>query len=86
MTSGNYSEEPIATGNDEALERLSGLADGFLLHDREIHARCDDSVTRVFAGSELPVRRSRGYAPYPVHLPFPVRQVGVPIAGRTHQS
>jgi hydrogenase maturation protein HypF len=75
MTSGNYSEEPIATGNDEALERLSGLADGFLLHDREIHARCDDSVTRVFAGAELPVRRSRGYAPYPVHLPFPVRQV-----------
>jgi len=75
MTSGNYSEEPIATGNEEALERLSHLADGFLLHDREIHARCDDSVTRVVAGAELPVRRSRGYAPYPIHLPFPVRQV-----------
>jgi hydrogenase maturation protein HypF len=75
MTSGNYSEEPIATGNDEALERLTSLADGFLLHDRDIHARCDDSVTRIFAGAELPVRRSRGYAPYPVHLPFPVRQV-----------
>ncbi|MBU0705223.1 MAG: carbamoyltransferase HypF [Chloroflexi bacterium] len=75
MTSGNISEEPIATGNDEALERLSGLADGFLLHDRDIHARCDDSVTRLFAGVELPVRRSRGYAPYPVRLPFPVRQV-----------
>jgi hydrogenase maturation protein HypF len=75
MTSGNYSEEPIATGNDEALERLSGLTDAFLLHDREIHARCDDSVTRIFAGAELPIRRSRGYAPYPIHLPFPVRQV-----------
>jgi hydrogenase maturation protein HypF len=75
MTSGNYSEEPIATHNDEALERLSGLADGFLLHNRDIHARCDDSVTRIFGGGELPVRRSRGYAPYPVHLPFPVRQV-----------
>jgi hydrogenase maturation protein HypF len=75
MTSGNYSEEPIATGNEEALERLSGLADAFLLHDREIHARCDDSVTRIFAGAELPIRRSRGYAPYPVRLPFAVKQV-----------
>jgi hydrogenase maturation protein HypF len=75
MTSGNISEEPIATGNEEALDRLAGLADGFLLHDREIHARCDDSVTRVLAGAELPVRRSRGYAPYPVHLPFSVPQV-----------
>ncbi|MCP4593278.1 MAG: carbamoyltransferase HypF, partial [bacterium] len=75
MTSGNYSEEPIATGNDEALERLASLVDAFLLHDRDIHARCDDSVTRIFGGAELPVRRSRGYAPYPVHLPFHTRQV-----------
>lgn len=75
MTSGNYSEEPIATGNQEALERLGGLADAFLLNNREIHARCDDSVTRVFEGKELPVRRSRGYAPYPVHLPYQVPQI-----------
>jgi hydrogenase maturation protein HypF len=75
MTSGNYSEEPIAMGNEEALERLNELADAFLLHDRQIHARCDDSVTRIFRGKELPIRRSRGYAPYPIHLPFPVRQV-----------
>jgi hydrogenase maturation protein HypF len=75
MTSGNYAEEPIAIDNDEALGRLGNLTDGFLLHDRDIHARCDDSVTRIFAGVELPIRRSRGYAPYPVHLPFVVKQV-----------
>ena len=73
MTSGNLSDEPIAIGNDEARERLAALADGFLLHNREIHAPCDDSVVRVFAGHELPVRRSRGYAPFPVRLPFALR-------------
>ncbi len=75
MTSGNYSEEPIATGNEEALDRLSSLADACLFHNRGIYARCDDSVVRVFENHELPARRSRGYAPYPVHLPFRVRQI-----------
>ena len=70
MTSGNFSEEPIATDNDDALTRLAPLADVFLLHNRDIHVRCDDSVVRVFEGKELPLRRSRGYAPYPVKLPF----------------
>lgn len=69
MTSGNRSDEPIARSNDEALARLRELADGFLLHDRDIHVVCDDSVIRVFAGRELPLRRSRGYAPMPVRLP-----------------
>jgi hydrogenase maturation protein HypF len=68
MTSGNRSEEPIAINNEEALTRLRNLADAFLLHNREIYIRCDDSVVRVFRGAELPIRRSRGYAPYPVHL------------------
>ncbi|HTP07778.1 MAG TPA: carbamoyltransferase HypF, partial [Anaerolineae bacterium] len=72
MTSGNFSEEPIATDNDDALNRLVPLADAFLLHDRDIHIRCDDSVVRVFESKELPIRRSRGYAPYPVKLPFHV--------------
>ncbi len=107
MTSGNLSEEPIATGNDEARERLSRLADAFLMHNRDIHIRCDDSVARVFADYELratngldtaagfdmqdtllnqrrlldhrkviyPIRRSRGYSPFPVKLPFDVPQI-----------
>lgn len=69
LTSGNLSEEPIARDNDEALLRLSAIADGFLLHDRPIHVVCDDSVVRVHEARELPLRRSRGYAPYPVRLP-----------------
>ncbi len=75
MTSGNYSAEPIVTDNDEALARLGELADGFLLHDREIYVPCDDSVVRLFAGHELPLRRSRGYAPFPVALPFASRPI-----------
>ncbi|MGQ9674083.1 MAG: carbamoyltransferase HypF [Chloroflexota bacterium] len=70
MTSGNISEEPLAIDNDEALERLATLADYFLMHDRGIHIRCDDSVTRLHEGREMIVRRSRGYAPFPVRLRF----------------
>ncbi|MEA2024410.1 MAG: carbamoyltransferase HypF [Actinomycetota bacterium] len=72
MTSGNLSEEPIVTGNDDAVERLGSLADGYLIHDRDIHVPCDDSVIRVLDGAEYPIRRSRGYAPFPVPLPFEV--------------
>jgi len=97
MTSGNLSEEPIARDNDEALRRLSHLADYFLLHNRDIYARYDDSVWFVPDGSRFtfhvsrpdpkpetlepettlpqPIRRSRGYAPFPVKLPFRVEQI-----------
>ena len=69
MTSGNMSEEPIAKDNDEALRRLGGIADYFLLHDRDIYARYDDSVCIVEREPQT-VRRARGYAPYPVKLGF----------------
>lgn len=75
LTSGNRREEPIAIDNEDAVARLSAIADAFLLHDRPIHVRCDDSVTRVAAGGELPIRRSRGYAPFPVRLPFESRPI-----------
>jgi hydrogenase maturation protein HypF len=70
MTSGNLSDEPIATDNREALDRLGSIADGFLLHDRDIRCRYDDSVVRVVGDIVEPVRRSRGYAPHPLKMPF----------------
>ncbi len=93
MTSGNFSEEPIATDDEDALQRLAPLADAFLVHNREIHMRCDDSVVKIDHGSSnmdnrpltidnpsidmvqrpssiVYLRRSRGYAPYPVKLAF----------------
>jgi hydrogenase maturation protein HypF len=75
MTSGNISDEPIAYRDAEALERLAGIADLFLSHDREIHARSDDSVIRVFRGNPLFLRRSRGYVPRGVKLPASQRSV-----------
>jgi hydrogenase maturation protein HypF len=68
MTSGNLSEEPIAIDNDEACARLAGIADGFLVHNREIYLRSDDSVARCAAGDTRFLRRSRGYVPVPVFL------------------
>jgi hydrogenase maturation protein HypF len=75
LTSGNRSGEPIVADNDDALNRLGAIADAFLMHDRPIQTRCDDSVSRVAAGAELPIRRSRGAAPFPVRLPFETRPI-----------
>ena len=68
MTSGNLSEEPIVTSNEEALARLGSLADWFLLHDRDIYMRADDSVVRTFEGAERVLRRSRGFVPQAIDL------------------
>jgi hydrogenase maturation protein HypF len=74
MTSGNVSDEPIATGNEEARLRLGRIADAFLLHDREIVARYDDSLVRVVDDRTVFLRRSRGYAPMPLRLPMATRE------------
>jgi hydrogenase maturation protein HypF len=71
MTSGNRTDEPIAYRDDEAVAQLAGIADYFLVHNRAIHMRCDDSVTRVVEGRPYPLRRSRGYAPTPLSMTYP---------------
>jgi hydrogenase maturation protein HypF len=68
LTSANRSDEPICFTEDDAASRLSSLCDALLDHNRPIHVPCDDSVVRVIDGRELPIRRSRGYAPLPVDL------------------
>ncbi len=75
MTSGNMSDEPIVSRNEEARPRLQTLADHFLLHNRAIQTRVDDSVFQIFEGREYPVRRSRGYAPDPIQLAMPMKEV-----------
>ncbi len=75
MTSGNLSEEPIVVSNAEALAVLDGVADWFLLHNRDIAMRVDDSVVRTFEGSERVMRRSRGFAPQAIELAEPMEEV-----------
>jgi len=75
MTSGNLSEEPVVNDNDEALRRLSAIADYFLIHNRNIYSRYDDSVAIVEKETPQLVRRARSYAPYPITLPFKAKQV-----------
>ncbi|MGB9445404.1 MAG: carbamoyltransferase HypF [Candidatus Acidiferrum sp.] len=79
MTSANLSEEPIAIDNQEAVRRLHGIADAYLVHNREILRRCDDSVVRLAAGRTQILRRSRGFVPVPValeHESEPILAVG----------
>ena len=67
-TSGNLSDEPICTDEREALERLGGIADVFLVHNRPIVRHVDDSIVRVMLDRELVLRRARGYAPLPIQF------------------
>jgi hydrogenase maturation protein HypF len=75
MTSGNLSEEPIVTSNEDALDRLRPLADWSLLHNRDIYMRADDSVVRTFEGAERVLRRSRGFVPQAIDLGMQVAEV-----------
>lgn len=75
MTSGNLSEEPIVVSNEDALDRLGSIAGCFVLHDRDIYMRVDDSVVRTFEGQERVLRRSRGFVPDVIDLGKPVREI-----------
>ena len=82
MTSGNAAGEPLCRDNEEAIRRLSSFCDGFLMHNRDIHTRVDDSVVRIIADKPRFLRRSRGYAPAPVRLDFdipPILAVGAEL-------
>jgi hydrogenase maturation protein HypF len=81
MTSGNPSEEPLCRDNDEALRRLSTLADAFLLHDRDIERRVDDSVVIALEEKIVPLRRARGHAPAPIALKMEVAEPVLALGG-----
>ena len=83
-TSGNLSQEPIVKENDEALKKLSPISHFILLHNRPIHRRCDDSVVKVVGGYPQIIRRSRGYAPLPITLPFRLTRRILAVGG--HQK
>lgn len=86
MTSGNLCDEPIAYRNEEALRRLAGVADLFLLHDRDIVAACEDSVTRIIDGAPTVMRRARGYVPHPVAVRRPFDEPILAVGGQLKNS
>ena len=81
-TSGNISDEPICASEDAALKKLDGIADRFLVHNRAIERYCDDSIVRVIHGRELMVRRARGYAPLPIHIPATLERPILAVGGQ----
>lgn len=81
MTSGNRGGEPVMTDDQGALDALGDIADLFLTNDRDIAARCDDSVVRVVAGEARQIRRARGFAPRSIVLPFPVSEAVLAVGG-----
>lgn len=86
MTSGNHSELPVVRDNAAARRELAGIADCFLLHNREIVNRCDDSLAAVLGGKTLLLRRSRGYVPTPVRTPFAAERAVLGIGGEMNNT
>ena len=86
MTSGNISEEPIVFKNDEAIKKLNGICDYFLIHDRDIFSRFDDSVVKIFKKKEMLVRRARGYAPYPLKLDLELKNKTILALGSEEKN
>ncbi|HEY9785728.1 MAG TPA: carbamoyltransferase HypF, partial [Candidatus Obscuribacterales bacterium] len=82
MTSGNISAQPIIAGNEEAIEKLGSIADVFLLHNREIVHRTDDSVASIQLGSPRLIRRARGFAPAAIVLPFQAQGTAIGAGGQ----
>jgi len=81
MTSANAPGEPIIARNEEAVRMMGSYVDYFLVHNREVAHRCDDSVVRMVAGEEAPIRRSRGYAPAPIALGFRAKKTILALGG-----
>ncbi|MBM3700002.1 MAG: carbamoyltransferase HypF [Actinobacteria bacterium] len=86
MTSGNVSEEPIASLNDEAIEKLNNICDYFLINDRDIFSKYDDSVLKISSGRQMLMRRARGFAPYPVKLDINIGNRAVFAAGANEKN
>ncbi|MBN1299012.1 MAG: carbamoyltransferase HypF, partial [Actinobacteria bacterium] len=86
MTSGNISEEPIASGNEEAINKLKNICDYFLIHDRDIYSKYDDSVLKIAGGKQMLIRRARGFAPYPIKLGIDVGNRVIFAAGANEKN
>ena len=86
MTSGNISEEPIASKNSEATGKLSEICDYFLIHDRDIYSKYDDSVIKIFNNKEMIIRRARGYAPYPLKLDINIKDKAILAVGAQEKN
>ncbi|MCL6088494.1 MAG: carbamoyltransferase HypF, partial [Actinobacteria bacterium] len=86
MTSGNISEEPIAYENDDAVKKLKSICDFFLINNRDIYSRFDDSVVKIFKKREMILRRARGYAPYPVKLELELKNKTVLAIGSEEKN